>query len=333
MRNYPLAWIYTRLSSAKSGESSHQTQEAHCRRYWENVKQYHNGVEIGGVFGDHGTSAFRFPFFERDGAQKLIHNMQVGDYIICHRNDRMFRTMKDQSYTLSTLRDCNIHVHFQDVTWENNESDANWIIDQVRSLTAEYEARMASARTREDKAERRRNGEVHSRHAPPGWLIQRHPNGKKYYAPNKYQIAVGIKMLKFYDECGMPIDRMSVYNGTKKMGCVLKKDNGKKAGRSKVTRFVAAAQRFFPGPVGEIRQDIVDMYEGYKPKRPLIPISKSEYAIWGSELTVAQERKLAKLKVNDPQSLVLALAEQMQDHASRAQQAADQILAIARSSQ
>jgi len=97
---------YCRVSTAGQSLSA---QADIVGRYLNHINE-EDGIEIGGMFEDHGVSAFKTAWAERPEGKALFEAMRPGDTVVVSRIDRVFRSIVDMSRTIRFLSDSGIHL-------------------------------------------------------------------------------------------------------------------------------------------------------------------------------------------------------------------------------
>jgi DNA invertase Pin-like site-specific DNA recombinase len=73
------AYIYTRVSTTDQNLSP-EWQGNVCKNYYE-ASLAHRGYEFGGVFHDHGESAYKIDWRDRTAGRELFNVIKPGDII------------------------------------------------------------------------------------------------------------------------------------------------------------------------------------------------------------------------------------------------------------
>lgn len=162
-------YAYSRCSHRDSEESGAglAAQDRENDRLAEEVRDHSPEQRYGvasafhdqpGRFCDKTTSAFRIPLFERKAGKALKAVLQNGDYIVCSKVDRMFRSIYDMATTMKKLEQMGVSVRFGNIPVDTGTPMGKVILATLASM-AEWESHMKSIRTKEALAIKRAKGD------------------------------------------------------------------------------------------------------------------------------------------------------------------------------
>lgn len=160
------AYIYTRVSTTDQNLSP-EWQANVCKAYYE-ASLAQRGYSLGGIFHDHGTSAFAVPWRERPEGAKLFAKLQPGDIIVVAKMCRAFRSLRDRENTLHVFSKVGIDLCILDVGMDTTTAAGKFAAGII-ALQVQWESDVKSERQKAAHVVRRQRMTPGKRHPPPGW--------------------------------------------------------------------------------------------------------------------------------------------------------------------
>ncbi len=145
--------------AAQDRENSRLAEDVQCHspeQRWGIVKAFHDNP---GHFCDKTTSAFRIPLFERKAGKQLLDTLKKGDYVVCSKVDRMFRSIYDMAATMKKFEVMGVFVRFGNIPVDTGTPMGKVVLAMLASM-AEWESHMKSIRTKEALAMKKARGSV-----------------------------------------------------------------------------------------------------------------------------------------------------------------------------
>lgn len=182
----PVCYGYGRHSTNKQ-EYTKKAQWLKCRRHWRrHLKK--KGVLWGGFFYDkavQGSTAFS----ERPEGRKVYAMLRPGDHLVVSRLDRPFRSVYDGAKVIETFRTRKVRFHSLDLKIDTGTLIGKFFVTILLAV-AELERGLASERTQEVLAYRRKRGLPTSAHPPMGWMTvgRRARDSKTFRSTRRYVI-------------------------------------------------------------------------------------------------------------------------------------------------
>lgn len=163
----PICYGYGRHSTIKQ-EFTRKAQREKVKDYWRrHLKR--KGVKWGGFFYDKAISA-KVPFSERDGGRAVYAIARPGDYIVCSRLDRPFRSVSDGVTHIQALTDRKVRFVSMDLQIDTGTPMGKFFLTILLAV-AELERAFIAERTKEIIKYREKHGLPIGAHAPVGWKI------------------------------------------------------------------------------------------------------------------------------------------------------------------
>jgi len=142
------AWGYVRVSSDSQVESGlgleYQTRDVEA---YKKILHEQSGVVLMDTVADEAISAFKVPFPERPGGQRILSEAKAGDVIVVYRNDRIFRSLQDALATVTEFQRRGLIIHLIDERVRTDSEDGRWYLSLLTML-AELESKMKSDRVK-----------------------------------------------------------------------------------------------------------------------------------------------------------------------------------------
>lgn len=178
-------YAYSRCSHRDSTESGaglaaqdsendrvyHDVLENSPENSWGAAKYDHDRP---GHFCDKTVSAFRIPLFQRKAGKVLQSILKPGDYVVCAKVDRMFRTVYDMVTTVKWMSEKGVNVRFGNIEMDTGTPSGK-IMLSLLSMMAEWESHMKSMRQKEASEIRR----MRKANVVPVELVHRLGDGDK----------------------------------------------------------------------------------------------------------------------------------------------------------
>ena len=176
-------YFYTRCSHRDSVESGLGlfAQLDQARAYAEVLTESNPELKSGILYTDPAVSASRHEMRSRHYGKILLDTVKAGDHIVFASLDRGFRDLKDLSTELWMLARQGVTMHFVQEGL-STASDSGKIFIQFAGIFAENEARMASERAIESRAQLTSEGRWAGGFCPTFWQV--------------YKVRIGSKMVK-----------------------------------------------------------------------------------------------------------------------------------------
>lgn len=163
----PICYGYGRHSTHKQ-EFTRKAQREKVKDYWrKHLKK--KGVKWGGFFYDRAVSA-KVPFSEREGGRAVYAIARPGDYIICSRLDRPFRSVADGVTNIQALTDRKVRFVSLDLQIDTGTPMGKFFLTILLAV-AELERAFIAERTQEIIKYRNKHGLPIGSHPPVGWKI------------------------------------------------------------------------------------------------------------------------------------------------------------------
>lgn len=153
--------IYCRVSTSMQANDGHSLdqQAAACNQYVESRRSsLHKGCGIDVRFE---TTSGSIDFAKRDAGKEIIESLRDGDWLVCSRLDRAFRSAKDCLWVVDTLKKRNVQVHLLDLRMGEDGCVTNGIghmFMTIMSAVAQFEREKIGERTRDVKQRRLAEG-------------------------------------------------------------------------------------------------------------------------------------------------------------------------------
>ncbi len=153
--------IYCRVSTSMQANNGHSLdqQAAACRSY---VETRRGSLREGfGIDTKYETTSGSIDFAKRDAGQLIIESLREGDWLVCSRLDRAFRSAKDCLWVVDTLKKRNVQVHLLDLRMGDDGCVTNGIghmFMTIMSAVAQFEREKIGERTRDVKQARLADG-------------------------------------------------------------------------------------------------------------------------------------------------------------------------------
>lgn len=153
--------IYCRVSTSMQSNNGHslEQQATACRSYVDQrLGALGNGIVVETKFE---TTSGSIDFGKREIGKEVIDSLTSGDWLVCNRLDRAFRSAKDCLWVVDTLRNRNVQVHLLDLRMGDDGCVTNGIghmFMTIMSAVAQFEREKISERTKDVKRQRASNG-------------------------------------------------------------------------------------------------------------------------------------------------------------------------------
>lgn len=153
-----------------------------------------------GVMQDLRTSAYKIPFFKREGGRKLAGLLHRGDHLIVDKVDRLWRSVKDFINVMEIFKREGVTVHFVDQGGHqldmSNPMDEMFLTFMV--MGAQMESRVKSQRNKDCCARLIAQGLAHGSEGF-GRKIHRY-NGTKRFVWVPYERFICDLIIRWHDE-------------------------------------------------------------------------------------------------------------------------------------
>lgn len=123
---------------------------------WARTSAFH---DLPGRYCDKTTSAFRIALFNRNAGKALKAVLKKGDYVVCSKVDRMFRSVYDMAATMKAFESMGVFVRFGNIPVDTGTPMGKVVLATLASM-AEWESHMKSIRTKEALAIKKARGSV-----------------------------------------------------------------------------------------------------------------------------------------------------------------------------
>lgn len=157
------AYAYVRVST-QAQDISPEEQERRCRG-----RAMEQGLDVAEVFFDDGVSG-GIALADRPAGARLLEALLPGDVVIAAKLDRVFRDSRDASNTIHELRARGVTLWLLDLGDVTGDSVGR-LMFTILAAFADFERGRIGERTREAKANRRRNGFYLGGGRPFGWRV------------------------------------------------------------------------------------------------------------------------------------------------------------------
>lgn len=153
--------IYCRVSTSMQANDGHSLdqQSAACKQYVQSRRSsLHEQCGIDVRFE---TTSGSIEFAKREAGKEIIESLRDGDWLVCSRLDRAFRSAKDCLWVVDTLKKRNVQVHLLDLRMGDDGCVTNGIghmFMTIMSAVAQFEREKIGERTRDVKQKRLAEG-------------------------------------------------------------------------------------------------------------------------------------------------------------------------------
>lgn len=153
--------IYCRVSTSMQANGGHslEQQAAACKHYVEGRRaSLRKGF---GIDTKYETTSGSIDFAKREAGAQIIESLRDGDWLVCSRLDRAFRSAKDCLWVVDTLKRRNVQVHLLDLRMGDDGCVTNGIghmFMTIMSAVAQFEREKIGERTRDVKQKRLADG-------------------------------------------------------------------------------------------------------------------------------------------------------------------------------
>lgn len=153
--------IYCRVSTSMQATDGHSLaqQAAECQQY---VKARSGSLREGfGIDTKYETTSGSIDFAKREAGKLIIESLKDGDWLVCSRLDRAFRSAKDCLSVVDTLKKRNVQVHLLDLKIGVDGCVTNGVghmFMAIMSAVAQFEREKIGERTRDVKQARLAGG-------------------------------------------------------------------------------------------------------------------------------------------------------------------------------
>jgi len=153
--------IYCRVSTSMQANDGHSLdqQAAACKQYVEGRRgslRERCSIEV-----RFETTSGSIDFAKREQGKEVIESLRDGDWLVCSRLDRAFRSAKDCLWVVDTLKKRNVQVHLLDLRMGDDGCVTNGIghmFMTIMSAVAQFEREKIGERTRDVKQKRLAEG-------------------------------------------------------------------------------------------------------------------------------------------------------------------------------
>ena len=160
------AYIYSRVSTTQQ-QLSPEWQAAICKNYYD-ASLAQRGYAFGGIFHDHGESAFSVAWKDRTAGRELFNVIKPGDIIVVAKLCRAFRNLRDRENTMHFLTQVGIDLCILDVGMDTTTAAGKFAAGII-ALQCQWESDVKSERQKAAHVIRRQRKTPGRRHPPPGW--------------------------------------------------------------------------------------------------------------------------------------------------------------------
>jgi DNA invertase Pin-like site-specific DNA recombinase len=164
------AYIYTRVSTTDQNLSP-EWQGNVCKNYYE-ASLAHRGYEFGGVFHDHGESAYKIDWRDRTAGREIFNLIQPGDIIIVAKMCRAFRSARDRENCLHFLGQVGIDIAILDCAMDTTTAAGKFAAGII-ALQVQWESDVKSERARAAHSVRKARHNPMKKRPPAGWKWDR----------------------------------------------------------------------------------------------------------------------------------------------------------------
>jgi DNA invertase Pin-like site-specific DNA recombinase len=186
----PVAYGYARVSTGKQQMGPEQQKELIEAYYKEHMADTH---AWGGVFVEPHTSARKTKFLKRPVGRELDSRLERGDCVVAAKFDRVFRSLGDFGFMRDVWKDRGIDLRFCNLFGMPSHTSAGRLTYALLAAVAEFEAEMATERTREMKAYQKRHGLATNGNAGYGFkFVGSRGNKKRVPDPQERQVMAWI---------------------------------------------------------------------------------------------------------------------------------------------
>jgi len=147
----PCVYGYARASHRSNSDTdSVPAQIDRCTHHAKNNSSL-SVLKFAGVMQDLRTSAYKIPFFKREGGRKLAGLLRRGDHLVVDKVDRLWRNVKDFINVMEIFKREGVTVHFVDQGGHqldmSNPMDEMFLTFMV--MGAQMESRIKSQRNKD----------------------------------------------------------------------------------------------------------------------------------------------------------------------------------------
>jgi DNA invertase Pin-like site-specific DNA recombinase len=166
----PTCYIYTRVSTTDQNLSP-EWQANVCKVYYE-TSVAGKGYEFGGIFHDHGESAYSIDWRDRTEGRKLFNLVKPGDIIIVAKMCRAFRSTRDRENCLHFLGQVGIDIAILDCAMDTTTAAGKFAAGII-ALQVQWESDVKSERMKAAHSIRRQQKRPMKKRPPPGWMLDK----------------------------------------------------------------------------------------------------------------------------------------------------------------
>jgi DNA invertase Pin-like site-specific DNA recombinase len=166
----PTCYIYTRVSTVEQNLSP-EWQANVCKVYYETALAP-KGYTLGGIFHDHGESAYNIDWRDRTKGREMFNLVKPGDIIVVAKMCRAFRSTRDRENCLHFLGEVGIDIAILDCNMDTTTAAGKFAAGII-ALQVQWESDVRSERVKAAHVIRRQKKTPMKACPPPGWKYDR----------------------------------------------------------------------------------------------------------------------------------------------------------------
>jgi len=164
------AYIYTRVSTVEQNLSP-EWQANVCKVYYETALAP-KGYTLGGIFHDHGESAYSIDWRDRTKGREMFNLVKPGDIIVVAKMCRAFRSLRDRENCLHFLGQVGIDIAVLDCNMDTTTAAGKFAAGII-ALQVQWESDVRSERGKAAHSIRRQRKTPKKAVPPPGWKLDK----------------------------------------------------------------------------------------------------------------------------------------------------------------
>jgi DNA invertase Pin-like site-specific DNA recombinase len=162
----PNAYVYTRVSTIDQNLSP-DWQANVCKVYYETALAT-KGYGFGGLFHDHGESAYSIDWRDRTAGREMFNLVKPGDIIVVAKMCRAFRSTRDRENCLHFLGQVGIDIAILDCNMDTTTAAGKFAAGII-ALQVQWESDVKSERMKAAHSIRKAKKTPMKACPPPGW--------------------------------------------------------------------------------------------------------------------------------------------------------------------
>lgn len=163
----PTAYIYTRVSTDRQ-ELSPEAQAEVCKEYYRDALAQRGFDLHPTVFSDIGQSAYHIDLSERRQGRELFKVLTRGDIIVAHKQDRLWRSVRDKENCMFYFKQTGIQTAILDMGIDTSTAPGKFA-SGIIALQSQWESDVKSERQKAAHRVRKKRLVPGRKNPPPGW--------------------------------------------------------------------------------------------------------------------------------------------------------------------